>query len=240
MELTGTSRREFSPETFHLLRVEIKRACALGDLLRFACRDFDRKETLQPLRKITRQAGRVRELQLQQQMIGELSQVQPPPSYLHSLQIHEGRERKIFFSILESLGRRRLEEVFRLMQGYVQRTSKKDCERFLSKKEKKIHRLLPGVRKEDQAHQLRKELKTQEYLLEMLSRKHGKRQKELSKILGDWHDWQVCLLLLRKELKNEAGMAEERRLLQSLEQEAWRREQVLFLEAERLANRIAR
>src|SRR5436190_20764312 len=62
-------RDQYTPETFHKLRVEIKKLNALFDLIDFCSKDFKRKKTFRPYHKIFRQAGKVRELQIEETIV---------------------------------------------------------------------------------------------------------------------------------------------------------------------------
>jgi len=62
-------RDKFTTHTFHRLRVEIKKLNAFLQLIGFCSNDFKRKKTFKPFGKLFRQAGKVRELQLEKKVL---------------------------------------------------------------------------------------------------------------------------------------------------------------------------
>ena len=65
------SNSKYNSKTIHKLRIEIKKLNALFDLIYFCENNFKQKKTFEPLKFIFRQAGKVRELQLEEEMIEE-------------------------------------------------------------------------------------------------------------------------------------------------------------------------
>ena len=55
----------FKDEDYHKLRVEIKKLKALAGFIQFSNKHFSQKKTLKPFLKVYKQAGKIRELQLE-------------------------------------------------------------------------------------------------------------------------------------------------------------------------------
>src|SRR6185436_616704 len=62
-------RHSFAPENFHRLRVEIKKTKAFFELIGSASKKFDRDHFFRPYRTIFKEAGKVRELQLEEAVL---------------------------------------------------------------------------------------------------------------------------------------------------------------------------
>ena len=61
--------RAYTIDTFHKLRVEINKLNAFFELINFYSKDFKRKKTFKPFKLIFRQAGKVRELQVEEAIL---------------------------------------------------------------------------------------------------------------------------------------------------------------------------
>ncbi len=59
----------FTSDTFHTLRLEIKKLNALFDLVAFCSKGFQQKKTLKPFKLIFRQAGKIREIQVEEALL---------------------------------------------------------------------------------------------------------------------------------------------------------------------------
>ena len=62
-------KRKYWQVTFHQLRIEIKKLDALFDLIDFCAKDFDRDKLFKPFEEIFQQAGKVRDLQIEKNLM---------------------------------------------------------------------------------------------------------------------------------------------------------------------------
>ncbi len=65
ISLLKKSPVKFDDEDYHKLRVEIKKLKALAGFIEFSNKKFSKKKTLKPFKKVYKQAGKIRELQLE-------------------------------------------------------------------------------------------------------------------------------------------------------------------------------
>src|ERR1043166_9475588 len=86
LSLLKKTEKTFTVEDFHQLRVEIKKLKALFKLAGFCLNDFDRKKIFRPLKQLFRQAGKVRETQLEEAIIKKHAIRRLPQKYLELLQ----------------------------------------------------------------------------------------------------------------------------------------------------------
>src|SRR5258708_6187319 len=61
--------RKIVAQNFHQLRIEIKKLNAFYALINYRSKEFKKKKTFKPLKQIFKQAGKVREIQLEQALL---------------------------------------------------------------------------------------------------------------------------------------------------------------------------
>ena len=100
LSLLETPRKEYTTETFHQLRVEIKKLNAFFDLVDSSSKKFRRKKMIAPFKIIFRQAGKVRDLQIEETNFNKYTQDNELVQYRAKLGKREGKEKKLFFSLI--------------------------------------------------------------------------------------------------------------------------------------------
>jgi CHAD domain-containing protein len=94
---------KFTSNDFHQLRLEIKKLNAFLDLVNFCSNDFNRKKVLKAFTKIFRKAGKIRELQLEEQTIKKQQLGNLLKEYLMDLKWQESKEEVKFFILVKQL-----------------------------------------------------------------------------------------------------------------------------------------
>src|SRR5215831_9808646 len=84
--------QKFTQDDFHDLRVEIKKVRALAAMLEDTVKNYDSKKMLKPLEKIFGQAGKVRELQLEESMLHKHDPHRHLKTYEENLGVKEEKE----------------------------------------------------------------------------------------------------------------------------------------------------
>ena len=95
--------KDFSKEDFHRLRVEIKKIRALTAMLKPAAKKFKQKKALKPLKKIFQQAGKVREIQLEEALLHQRDPKHRLKTYTRNLRAQELKEKKKFAAIHQAV-----------------------------------------------------------------------------------------------------------------------------------------
>ena len=67
--LLKKSPEKFEDEDYHKLRVEIKKLKAIAGFIEFSNKKFSKKKHLKPFIKVYKQAGKIRELQLEESFL---------------------------------------------------------------------------------------------------------------------------------------------------------------------------
>jgi CHAD domain-containing protein len=213
-------QQSFSPDTFHTLRLAIKKLHALFDLAKFCTKEFKQKKTFKPFNLIFRQAGKIRELQMEASLLEKYFFFNLPKEYSADLKNELTKALKKFCSITNKSGPI-LQKKYRKIMPFLSRISKKKAQRYMDKKRAKIEKLLrQNNLKNKQIHLLRKRLKELQYNEKLLN--YNKQNKlissknMLSELLGEWHDYQVTVNHLKKVIDTGAINANETNQLENI------------------------
>jgi len=228
-------RNKFTQNTYHKLRVEIKKLNSVFDLIRFYSTDFRRKKTYRPFKSIFRQAGKIRELQIEAGMIKKYFRNNSSNDYEKRLKRLRLKGEEEFFLLVNRKLLSQLKKKYRIILSYLSGIDKETMNTYLEKKKTKIKELLgrDGIQTK-QIHQLRKELKILNYNNTIVS--HKKEEESLSKqdllpeLLGKWHDCQVIIKHLKKTLNRGLLRPTELEKLKQIESKIAAKCNILFNE----------
>jgi len=228
-------RDKYNTETFHELRVEMKKLNALLDLIKFCYQDFKRKKTYKPFKKIFRGAGKVRELQVEESLLEKYFTDDPLIAYRKSLELFQSREEINFFLLLNKKTNKQLTKSFKAIARSLSNVNKKKAKDYLMKKGEIVAELLnQKTIPTQQIHELRKLLKTLNYNRETLSFTETNKlvlKKEVrAELLGQWHDLQVIINRLNNLEEIEDITSEEIILLERIKTEITSEREILFSE----------
>lgn len=191
--LIRTPKRKFGQNRFHLLRVETKKLKAILYRMEFLLSDFDRKKFYKPFRKLFAHAGRVREIQIEKDILKTHGQPDFLSGYLNQLDKNIRKERSRFFKIRNLRLNSKIEKRLKKLGHKAKEIETLDSGPFIAGLFDEIKSLVgSGTLEEKSAHELRKKLKNLKYNLECLE--EGKfntnhpKQEELAQLLGSWHD----------------------------------------------------
>lgn len=198
-------RDEYSISTFHRLRVEIKKLKALFDVVDFCSKEFNRKKIAKPFSEIFRQAGKVRELQLEEIMLKKYFPPESLKDYRNSLRKHRLQNEKVFFLLINKKIIVKLKKKYQIIIPSLAKVKIKKANRYLEKKRNAIETLLSkSSLKTKDLHNVRKSIKSLGYIEKSLPL--NKQSKPLSNknewidLLGKWHDFEVIENHLNKTM----------------------------------------
>jgi CHAD domain-containing protein len=212
--LIRTPKRKFSQKRFHALRVELKKLKAFLLLLGFGDADFEPKKFHKPFRTLFSQAGKVRELQIEKEIVKVYGQNQSIPAFLKSLDQKIRKERGVFFANRNLKLNSVLEKRLKSLKPQVKNLKKVDFAPYFKNLLEEIEGILAVGKLEDSTgHLLRKKLKTLKYTLESIRKPSSSAVppalEELVSLLGNWHDLIRVNELLLEELESSPIEAEE-------------------------------
>jgi CHAD domain-containing protein len=196
---------KYTSNTFHKLRVEIKKLNSIFDLIKFCSTNFKRKTTYQPFKLIFRKAGKVRELQIENAMLKNYFENKVIKDYRKSLKKLRLKAEEDFFLLVNKKLIDRLNKKHCTINPHLGQIDKKKINTYLEKKENQIHELLgQEIIQTGQIHKLRKQLKILNYNRAIVDKEKQDedllKQDLLPELLGKWHDCQVFIKHLKKAL----------------------------------------
>lgn len=223
----------YTVETFHQLRIEIKRLKALFELITFCSKKFKPRKTFKPFRIIFREVGKIRDLQLEQTILEEQPNFHLLNKYPNRLKKLETKKIKNFFSIANKRLIKKLKGKYRKIIRLLTQISKKKVNRYRSKTRKEIKKLIRKNNfKKKQIHAFRKQLKVYQYNEKIgnpdQQNKLISHKNVLSDIIGEWHDYQVVIVHLKKTIPSYKTNSNERKHLKSIKELVTSKRELLF------------
>ncbi|HSN49343.1 MAG TPA: CHAD domain-containing protein [Flavobacterium sp.] len=197
--------QKYTPNTFHKLRVEIKKLNSFFDLIHFGSSHFRRKKTYKPYKLIFCLAGKVRELQIEEAMLKNNFGNNGIKNYRKSLKKLRLKAEKDFFLLVDKKVKNQLIKKYYEIIPHLKSIDQKKMDTYLAKKENQIQELLgQEIIRTGQIHKLRKQLKILNYnqaiVYPEISEEKLSGQEVLPELLGKWHDCQVIIKHLKKML----------------------------------------
>ena len=198
--------QRYTKAYFHNLRIEIKKLHALFDLVDFCSKDFQSEIFFKPFKKIFKQAGKVRELHLQEEGLKRYALKYSIKNYFNNLKKLRLNEQRTFLVMKnEKQSTLKWGKYYKSILPYFKGIDKKDVTAYIKYKRKKIETLIaPKALKEKQVHQLRKLFK-EFYYISKSSNLPGqiipiKTADAFQELLGKWHDCWVMAIHLKKTI----------------------------------------
>ncbi|MFV8342136.1 CHAD domain-containing protein [Flavobacterium sp. XS2P39] len=205
--LLETPQQYYTPETIHTLRVEIKRLNALFNLANYCSKGFKKKKNFKPFKRIFRQAGKVRELQIEQSLLEEYFALDLLPDYKEHLEKLLTGELDFFFIIKSNNLPQILNKKYQKIGPLLTATSTKKATRYVAKKRTEIKKLTAkNPLKDKHLHPLRKQFKEYQYSHNSINyepqNKPTSSKEILPELLGEWHDHQIIIKHLKEVIES--------------------------------------
>lgn len=219
--LLQTPQQYCTPDTFHALRLATKKLHAVFDLTHFCAKKFKQKKTFRSYTLIFRQAGKIRELQVEAALLEKHFFFNLPKEYSADLKKELTAELEKFHFVTKCKLNQTLEKNYQKIIPFLTKINKKKVQRYMDKKRAKIEKLLrQKTLKNKQIHLLRKQLKEFQYnesfLNDDLQRTLVSNRNVLPELLGEWHDYQVTITHLKKIINSGAITTNENSQLENI------------------------
>jgi CHAD domain-containing protein len=208
---------QFTGEDFHQLRVEIKKIRALTAMLK-SVENFKSKKTVKPFKKIFDQAGKVREIQLEETMLKRSDTQHQLKLYLNHLHEKKLREKENFSRVHQDVNGK-LKKAKVKVPLSIRKIHKADLKKYVKKKKKAIVELVKQEKlKISEIHELRKALKKFHYDIKSLDLKEQIFQDDdaMQELMGKWHDSRVMHRHFLKAMDNQVLKRTERRPMRAI------------------------
>lgn len=231
--LTGKSEAKFSKTDFHALRVEIKRLRAAFDVLVTTDKKFPKERFFKPFRTLFRQAGVVRELQLEEEVLIKSEIPGNLPEYVSRLRKTLDQENRTFYSLRSKLSPKKIKTLLDDLKRWVRQVRKKDIDTYLKQKKKKIKKLMSlAPIQAAQLHKLRKLLKEYAYIESMHRGKNKRRRNKdaFQELLGQWHDLVVMAAHFQKNIDSGNLTTMEKEYLDQVKDKLLAESNALFIQ----------
>ncbi|ERM82317.1 hypothetical protein P872_18685 [Rhodonellum psychrophilum GCM71 = DSM 17998] len=215
--LLRKAKEDFTVNDFHKLRVEIKKLNAFFEMVDFCVSGFKRGKKYKPFRLIFKQAGRVRELQVEEEMLSAFFMENSLQDYRLELSRALEKEKESFFSINDQKKQDLLQDKILKTIPFLKKINRKKMAAYMEFAWKKIEKILEQENLlSENLHFLRKRIKKLLYNRVLVSKGGGKKTvsitDDLSDMLGKWNDGQV--ILNRLEAAMNSGKIKPGELLQ--------------------------
>ena len=194
LHLLKKSPGKFEDEDYHQLRVEIKKLKSVAGFLEFANEGFSKTKHLKPFSKIYKQAGKIRELQLEEAFLKK-NDAQFIEHYLKEMDKKIQKEKKKFGLLITKKIRKKTKKAISKTAQVLRKTGEDDVIRFIKNERSKIASLIVQLPVNPaNAHQLRKILKEDFYNRKRVDwpSENIEAENDLLLLLGKWHD---CVVL---------------------------------------------
>lgn len=201
-------RRLYTAGTFHKLRVEIKKLNAFFDFIKYCSPEFKRKKVFNPFKQIFKQAGKVRDIQIEEAMLKKYFNTNLLKEYRSGLRQLRLKEQDAYFAIINKKVLRKLNKSSRAVQSFIGDVNKKKAHKYLDNKSVEIASLLNQNRlAKAQVHELRKRLKIVNYnqkLIYLKKEDNITQLESLIELLGKWNDGQITIRNLKKAINDSS------------------------------------
>jgi CHAD domain-containing protein len=213
--------------------VEIKKCRALVDLLNYGAPRFKKKIALQPFLLVFKQAGKVRELQLEISLLRQLKLYPFLKLYTTKLERSLRAELRKFFDLAGPWLREKLNHAGHFVLPHLDKVQPHEIDEFLDGQRRFIFGILRARHLEvDQIHLLRKKVKDFYYTEKIFVDRHEQYKKidAFQELLGEWHDTVIMQSALQKALgSGELAWTEVQRV-DGLNRELGEKERRLFMQ----------
>lgn len=203
--------QKFTVEDFHKLRVEIKKLKAQFKLVNFCSKIFEWKKKFQCFQSVFKQAGKIRELQVEAEALKKYAIYKGLKTYIKNLKKAKQKEIFVFLLLINKDIKTRFKKSKKIVLSLIETINKRDIKNYLEKKRKQIRNLISGKQlKIKNAHELRKHLKEFYYNIKSLNFpkqiKLVKETEAFQNLLGKWHDGVVLKQHLNEAMKDKTAM----------------------------------
>ncbi|HEY3385529.1 MAG TPA: CHAD domain-containing protein [Saprospiraceae bacterium] len=211
---------DFSAEDFHMLRVHIKKLKAIFSLTDACVKNLKKDKLFKPFQTVFRQAGKVRELQLQISLLKKYKQDPVLAGYYKKIESDIQKERADFFKLADDKFKRGLKKKTKQSLPYLGKVNSGEVRKFLLEKRNHIEELMKSGKPEvDQVHELRIRFKELYYLQKIFQPKTKRLSiaDDFQEIVGQWHDYYVISNDLLKDAQNHKLLPIEVKAIMTLQ-----------------------
>ncbi len=226
-------KEAYDTQTYHKLRVEIKKINDFVHLLSYCIKGFKREKILKPYRRVFRNAGKLREVQIEEDMLVEESSVENIRNYKKNLDVLRLKYRKAYFTMV-CKQRRRIDKMQHKLLLLSEQIDPESANHYLNICAKHANSLLnKNNLSRDKFHKLRKSIKRVNHILKCVNTTHrpyiSSGIKGVSHLLGEWHDCQVNLKRIEQAEKEGKISGDESEEIRAIKDKLSSKRESLYL-----------
>ena len=209
----------FTAVTIHKLRVEIKKLRAFLNLISFYSNNFKRKKAYKPFKKLFKQAGKVRELQLEIKILKKYKLDNLTIDYSESICKLLSVEKEIFFSMLNRRFFSKMRKKFLVVFSSIFKIDQPMTALYLDEYKCLFDELQTQQSLSPyQIHEIRKWLKELRYSCEILLIDPNHipilNDSYSHELMGQWHDYEIIINHIKLVIQNGKAHSHEIDFLQ--------------------------
>jgi CHAD domain-containing protein len=204
-------RSNYTVGMFHDLRIEIKKLRSVLELLKFCADDFKWKKLGKPFDQLFKQAGIIRDIHVEEEMLEKYFSIEFLQEYRRKLREKNSQELKNYNALVRDL-ESVIEKSFKRTDPWIAQVSKRKINDFISKRKSKIRILInENLIQPIQIHLLRKRIKQYSYSLKIAYNGISilKEMDMLADLTGKWHDQRVLLHHLDQQFHRDGVDSKE-------------------------------
>jgi CHAD domain-containing protein len=193
----STTPLERTEETFHDLRVDIKKIKALYELIHYCTKKFHRHKSFKVYTEVFKAAGEVRDTHIKESIIREYGLAKNGQKILSAIRLKREKAIEKFEKVI---GRKLVKQVERNGKGtekFLAKIKEKDLSRYLNKELAKTEDLVKRQLAPGGLHKTRMKLKELLYNLKLQLPSDDKliiNLDKLQELIGSWHD---CVFVVK-------------------------------------------
>ena len=224
-----------------MLRVHTKKIKAVFNLVEYSTNDFPKEKNLTPYKVLFRQAGKIRELQLQISLMKKYKSQKELNPYYSRLEKDGLQHHQELLLLIDKKLKRKLKTNDKKIVPFLEKIDARCVKNYLSSITDRIDTLLHAEKLgAEQVHDLRKLIKELNYLQKIF---HAKNKSpvipdEFQELIGQWHDYDVISKDLLKDAQHHELNPEEVKAIMSLRQKISNRADQLLAKVELAKVRI--
>jgi CHAD domain-containing protein len=208
----STPKFERNEETFHQVRVEIKKIKALYELINSFDKNFHKKKSLKTFKELFFDAGRVRSFHIEEKVISGFGLTNSNKKLLSAIHKKQDKAIRKFENVIRKKLVKQIEKNGEETEKFLKGIKEKDLTDYYKKELAKTEKLIKQKFNIDQLHKTRMMFKELLYNLKLLLASGDKlviHLDKLQELIGDWHDHVSVLRYLDKTIVKDKLTDEE-------------------------------
>jgi len=228
--------QQYTPKDLHILRLSIKKIKTILSFLHYYDPGFNKEKYFKPFEALFRQAGEVREIQIQQTLLAQHKSNPLLEKYFTDLTTDLHNHQTAFSKLIDPNLLKKVRSNAKKVDTFFQKATNRLMNQYLLDERSRMDHLLTADKLENkEVHTLRKQIKEIYYLQKVFQPKDKRLviADEFQEMLGQWHDYHVMAKDLLKGAQNHRLTSAEIKALVSLRKNILARADRLLVKIER-------